>query len=75
MVRSLLCLIALSMLLTACASHKAIDASGLYECRDWPASPEKPRTQKDVAEYIIDGHAAWKSCYDGIKILKEGNNA
>lgn len=42
------------ILLNACTSPaKTI-------CRDWPDIPNKDA--RDVANYITDGKAAWKSC-------------
>jgi len=71
MARLLLCLILPLTLLTACASPKAASAPALYECRDWPEAPEKPRTQAIVAEYLTDGFFAWKSCKEALNVLKE----
>ncbi|MCB1559174.1 MAG: hypothetical protein KDJ50_09665 [Alphaproteobacteria bacterium] len=31
-------------------------------CADYPEEPNGNFTQKDVAEYVIDGKAAWMDC-------------
>ena len=68
---SRLCLIVLSIgFLTACETPVAANSKTLYTCRDWPKEPKKPRKQSDVAEYIVKGNAAWKSCNAALNLVK-----
>lgn len=56
--------------LMGCANQQAVSSKALYECREWPKAPDKPRTQKDVSEYIVDGFSAWQSCKNSLELLK-----
>ena len=38
-------------------------------CADYPQEPTGNFTQKDVAEYVIDGKAAWMDCRNKAEAL------
>jgi len=62
----ILLLITPLIVLSGCVGQGAINSQALYDCRNWPEAPEKPRTDKDRAEYITKGYSAWASCKDAI---------
>lgn len=62
----LLCCAALCV---GCSSPAAVPAP-LLTCRDAPAVPVDG-TQRDVAHYVIDLHAAWADCYGRLGRVRE----
>ena len=56
-------------LLTACKTT-ASNSESLYKVRPWPDVPVPLEKQSQVAEYIVEGKAAYKSCVATIDITK-----
>lgn len=53
-----LILISSAMLLTACSGS-------VHNCREWPSGGvSNDANGKEIAIYINEGHAAWRSCYE-----------
>lgn len=55
------------MLLQGC---KTTANTAKYDCRNWPEYVTMD-SQRDVARYIVKGHAAWKDCYDTVRIMSK----
>lgn len=58
------------MLLSSCSSVEATQSDELYNVRPWPKAPELIELQSQAAEYIVEGHAAYKSCTATIDIIR-----
>lgn len=68
-VMMLLLLLCSTAFLTGCKHTEAVQSKTLSKVRPWPATPEKPRMQSDVAEYIVQGKSAYDSCTGTLDIL------